>query len=208
VSLSIYAHIVPFDQLEAVIGSKDKGAVARIAKSKLWGHPVSRRWEEIDELDEDAEITCRDALEDLVFARKPRRKHAYLYIFALETLCKLYGRRAGDRYAHETWFQNGTSASWIYEFSKAIDKAGMIDILDELYQPIKKTKAMPLPLSIKSDGDWPYAALVPREKCEPARTSLLANIGKLKPEFREAALELYMWLGEVGRTDLLALFYY
>ena len=66
---------------------------------------------------------------------------------------------------------------------------------------------MPLPISIHCD-DWPFAALVPREKCETVRVSMLAGIGKVKHEFREAAMELYMWLGEVGQGDVLAMFYY
>jgi hypothetical protein len=107
----------------------------------------------------------------------------------------------------QTWFQNGTSASWLSAFHTALSKAGVSDILNELYNPLKKSKALPLAISINSQ-EWPYAALVPREKCEKARASMLAGIGKVKPEYREAALELYMWLGEVGHRDVLAMFYY
>ena len=206
-SYSIYGHIVEIDKLAAIIGSKDKGAVGRIAKSTLWGEPVSHHWEELDELNEDAQITCRKALEDMVFGRKPLRNHAYLYVYALETLCKLYGRRVADRCAQRSWFQEGTSASWLLSFDTALSKAGVINVLDELYSPLKKTKAVPLPISINSQ-EWPYAALVPAEKCEKARASMLAGIGKVKPEFREAAMELYIWLGEVGHGDVLAMFYY
>lgn len=207
VSYSIYGHIVELDKLAAIIGSKEKAAAGRVAKSTLWGEPVTRHWEEIDELDQDAQITCREALDDMVFGRKPRRDHTYLYVYALETLCKLYGRRAGDRCVQRSWFQEGTSASWLSDFHKALSKAGVIDILDELYHPLEKSKALPLPISISSQ-EWPYAALVPREKCEKARASMLAGIGKVKPEYREAAMEVYMWLGEVGHSDVLAMFYY
>ena len=207
VSYSIYGHVVELDKLAAIIGSKDKGAAGRIAKAELWGTPVSRRWAAIDELDEDAEITCREALDDMVFGRKPRRNHTFLYVYALETLCKVYGHRVGDRCVQQTWFQEGTSASWLSSYDLALSKAGVSNVLDELYGPLKKTKAVPLPLSIHS-REWPYVALVPHEKCQKARASMVGGIGKVKPEYREAAMEIYMWLGEVGHGDLLAMFYY
>ena len=206
-SYSIYGHIVELDKLAAIIGSKDKGAVGRVAKSTLWGMPVTRHWEEIDELAEDADITCRQALEDMVFARAPRANHTFLYVYALETLCKLYGRRAGERCVQQSWFQEGTNVGWLSSFKKALSKARVIDVLDELYNPLTKTRAVPLPISIKSH-EWPYTALVPRKKCEKARASMLAGIGRVKPEFREAAMELYTWTGEVGHGDVLAMFYY
>ena len=205
-SYSIYGHIVELDKLAAIIGSKDKKAVGRVAKSTLWDEPVTRHWEEIDELVEDAKLTCREALEDMVFARKPQRNHTFLYVYALETLCTLYGRRVGDRCVKRSWFE-GTSGIWLSNFHTALSKAGVIDVLTELYNPLKRTKAVPLPISINSH-EWPYAALVPRESCEKVRASMLAGIGKVKPEFREAAMELYMWLGEVGHDDVLAMFYY
>ena len=125
-SHSIYGHIVELDKLAAIVGSKDKRAVGRVARSTLWGEPVARHWEEIDELDEDAEITCREALEDMVFGRKPRRDHTFLYVYALETLCKLYGRLAGDRCVQRSWFQDGTNATWLSSFGVALSKAGVI----------------------------------------------------------------------------------
>lgn len=205
-SLSIYGHIVELDKLAAIIGSNDKAAVGRVAKGAMWGYPVLQYWSEIDTLDEDAEMSCREALDDIVFGRKPRRGHAFLYVYALETLCGLYGHRVNERCVQQSWFRE-TSASWLADFHAALSKAGVIDVLTELYSPIKKTKDVPLPLSIKSD-DWPYAALVSYEKCQQARASLVAGIGKVKPPFREAAMELHSWLGEVGSADVLAMFYY
>jgi hypothetical protein len=205
-SYSIYGYVVELDQLAAIIGSKDKAAVGRVAKSKVRGEPVTRHWEEIDEIDEDAEISSREALEDLVFARKLRRNHTFLYVYALETLCELYGRRVARHYMQQSCFEQ-TSASWLAEFHEALRKAGVDDVLLELYRPVKKTKAVPLPVSI-NNLDYPYAALVPSKKCEEARASLLAGIGKVKPRFRMAAMELYLWTCEVGHDSVLALYYY
>lgn len=89
----------------------------------------------------------------------------------------------------------------------ALNKAGVINLVMELYRPLKKTKALPLPLSLDCD-DWPYAALIPSERCAVVRASIVAGVGKVKPEFRDALLELHAWLGEVGDRGVLALFCY
>lgn len=84
-SSGINVYAVPTARLNEVIGSRDRGTIGAIIagqQSFLSG---------IDDIDGDAEMSCADAVTDLVNGERSEGGPGYLYGYALEAICAHVG---------------------------------------------------------------------------------------------------------------------
>jgi len=81
VSSAINVYAVAVDQLRRAFGSRDQKLIAAIVTSHK--HFLST----IDDIDDEAEMSCAQALAELVNGTQPKDGAGYLYGYALEALC-------------------------------------------------------------------------------------------------------------------------
>jgi hypothetical protein len=84
-SSAINAYAVPLDRLKQVVGSGDQATIDAIVA----GHKAFLS--SIDDIDDEATITCADAVADLVNGEIVENVPGYLYGYGLEAICAHIG---------------------------------------------------------------------------------------------------------------------
>src|SRR5687768_15969189 len=84
-SSTITAYAISLDTLESAIGSNDEDLLSDIAEQR------AGFLESIDDINDEAELTCLDALTHLVNGADVNDDYGYLYGYAVEALCMHLG---------------------------------------------------------------------------------------------------------------------
>jgi hypothetical protein len=84
-SSSINVYAVPLERLTQVVGSRDQGLIDAIVEGR------EDFLSSIDDIDDEAEMTCADAVAELINGEASEDAPGYLYGYALEAICSHVG---------------------------------------------------------------------------------------------------------------------
>ena len=109
-SSSINVYAVPLERLSRVIGSRDQGLIDAIAESH------EDFLSSIDDIDDEAETTCADAVADLINGETSDDAPGYLYGYALEAICSHVGEELPNISAISR------ASDWIEEVDRILER--------------------------------------------------------------------------------------
>jgi hypothetical protein len=158
-SSTVTVYAVSVDRLKQVVGSGDQALIDAIVEGQ------ADFLASIDEIDDEAERTCAEAVADLVNGETSDDAPGYLYGYALETICRHVGQELPNI--------SGISraSQWIEKIDAVLTSKGVpLRFSNLVYDgtPIP----IPEPDDSPSIGQWPAgkipAALAAIQSIEPA----------------------------------------
>ena len=85
-SSTITVYLVSIDRLRQLLGSRDQATIRAVVTGR------EDFLHDVDEIDEDAGMSCADAIAELVNGEVSEDGPGYLYGYALEAICSSVGK--------------------------------------------------------------------------------------------------------------------
>lgn len=172
-TLSVYA--IDLERLRQIAGSGDQVAMKEIADSQrefLQG---------IDEIDEETEMRCVDALAEIINGSISDEGPGYLYGYALEAICAHLGKTLPNIPSI------AGATDWIDEMEEALSGHGG-DVLSGLVYGGS-------PVKIRTPDDYPLIGSWPAEKIPTALEAMKSvDRSELEEEADETFGQIHEWL--------------
>jgi hypothetical protein len=181
-SSAINVYAVSIERLKQVVGSRDRSAVDAIVADLE--HFLST----IDDIDEDAEMTCAEAVAELVNGETSDDAPGYLYGYALEAICAHVGEELPNI------CPIAGASDWIEEVDAVLKRKGIPVRLSGLVfggSPVP----IPEPDDYPSIGKWPAAEVPGALK---AFQSL--DVTDIDDEMAETLAQMRGWLEAAAKT--------
>lgn len=181
--VSIYA--VSLDELNNRVGSRDQALIDRICFASTVD------FASIDELDEDAEITCAEAVARIIRGQGTEDAEEYhlgsLYGYALESICSVLGKDVGSIDSISR------AIRWMEEVDKEAQRVGIPLRLIDL-------TCSGSPIDIPPADDWPSIGFwTPEQIAAGQQAFATLDTTQVNPEFVEIFEDMQGWL-EKART--------
>ena len=178
----INVFVVDLDQLREAIASGDKQLVDAICQDQEWFLAT------IDDIDDEAELKCGEAVAHLICGTPSDKYPGYLYGYAMEAICRQVGREL------ENICQICGAGDWLEDVDKALQDQKVPIALSTLVYggcPVK----IPMP------GDYPFIGSWSQESIPPALTALqcLEMFG-LDREMTQTFQQIRSWLADAATT--------
>ncbi len=179
-TISVYA--VSLDRLKQVVGSGDQGMIDAIVDAR------QDFLSTIDDIDDEAEFTCADAVADLVNGETTEDVAGYLYGYALEAICAYIGEELPNICGIA-----GGATAWMKEVDSLLESKGVPVRLNTLV-----FGGSPIPIPEPDDapfiGEW-SASDVP-----PALAAFRSlNLIGVDDEMAETFAQIRGWLDEAAK---------
>jgi hypothetical protein len=181
-SSSINVFVVDLDQLRGAIASGDKELVEAICQDQ------ESFLATIDDIDDEAELKCGEAVAHLICGTPSDEYPGYLYGYALEAICRQVGREL------ENICPICGAGDWLEEVDKALqDQRVPIALSTLVYGEC--------PVKIPTPGDYPFIGSWPHQSILPALTALqwLEMFG-LDREMTQTFQQIRSWLADAATT--------
>ena len=182
-SWGVNVYAVLLERLGQIVGSRDRkiaGAIIDAQEDFL---------SSIDEIDAEAEMTCADAVGELVNGEVSEDGPGYLYGYALEAICAQAGRELPNISAI------AGASDWIEEVDAVLKSRGVPVRLSQLVyggSPV----LIPEPDDYPFIGTWPAAAIPGALAAFEA-----ADLGGLDEEMVETLEQMRGWLEEAAKNQ-------
>jgi hypothetical protein len=176
VSSSISVYAVSLEKLTSVVDSRDTQLVSTIAAQQ------ANFLERVDEINDEAELSCLDALKHLVNGDELNESHGYLYGYALEALCMQLGAELPN-------------ISGISGAGEWIEKTDSMLARHQVPLSLSTLVYGGSPIQIPQPDDYPFIGSWPVREIASA-LSVLERIDKnaLDPEMAETFGQLEGWM--------------
>jgi hypothetical protein len=136
-SSAINVYAVSVERLKGVIGSRDEGLIEAIVEGQ------EGFLESIDDIDDEAETTCAEAVAELINGEVSEDAPGYLYGYALEAICSHLGEELPN-----VCPISGAS-DWIEEVDEVLERKGIPVRLNRLVYADS-------PVEIPEPDDYPF----------------------------------------------------
>jgi hypothetical protein len=181
-SSSINVFVVDLDQLRGAIGARNEKLVAAICEDQ------ESFLATIDDIDDEAELKCGEAVGHLICGTPSDEYPGYLYGYALEAICRQLGREL------ENICPICGASDWLEEVDQALQDQKVPVALSMLVYGI-------CPVEIPTPDDYPFIGSWPHESIPPALAALqrLETFG-LDREMTETFQQIRSWLADAATT--------
>jgi hypothetical protein len=175
-SSSIYVYLVSTAQLKQGVGSGDGGLLSAIIIDQ--DDFLAR----IDEIDEEAEFICAEAVADLIHGRTQEECPEYLYGYALEAICAQVGKELANICPIVR------ASDWINDIDAQLVAAGVPVSLEML---VFGGSPVPIP----TPEDYPCIGTWPAEKIPTALAAMNAlDLSSFDDETETTFDQIKEWL--------------
>lgn len=182
-SSAINVYAVSVQRLEQILGSRDRALIDAI---------VARTADflaSIDEIDDEAELTCADAVADLINGETSEDAPGYLYGYALEAICA----HVGVELPNICPIVRATD--WIEEVDAILDRKGIPIRLERLVfggSPVP----IPEPDDYPAIGHWPAADIT------GALAAFVAiDVSDIAADMAETIAQVRDWLKRAAKIE-------
>lgn len=175
-SSSINVYAVPLDRLKQLVGSRDQAVIdAVVSNHKAFLATV-------DDIDDEADMTCAQAVAELVNDSPDKDGPGYLYGYALEALCA----HAGQELPNLCPIARGSE--WIEEIDALLERhQAPVHLSDLVYGGS--------PVPIPEPDDYPFIGRWPADKIPATLAAVHAmDVTQLGPDTAETVEQLRGWL--------------
>jgi hypothetical protein len=181
-SSSINVYAVAVEQLKQAIGSRDEALIETI---------VSQHEDflaSIDDIDDEAEFSCAEAVADLINGAVSEDAPAYFYGYALEAICSHLGEELPNI------CPISGSSEWMKEVDALLERKGI---------PIRVNQLVfgGSPVRIPTPGDCPFIGRWTEEACAAGKNAFdNANLADVDPEMAETLQQFKDWVEVAAQT--------
>ena len=181
-SSSINVYAVPLERLRQVIGSRNQGLIDAIAESH------EDFLSSIDDIDDEAETTCADALTDLINGETSDDTPGYLYGYALEAICSHLGEELPNISAISR------ASDWIEEVDRILERKGIPVRLNRLVYAGS-------PVPIPEPDDYPFIGQwTPAEIAAATTAFQTADLTDVDRGTADTLQQVRRWLAAAAKT--------
>ena len=175
-SSSINVYAVPLERLRQVVGSRDQTVIDAIVE----GHEDFLS--SIDDIDDDAELSCADAVAELINGELSEDAPGYLYGYAVEAICSHVGE------ALPNICPIAGASDWIEEVDALLEGKGIPIRLNGLVYGGS-------PVSIPEPDDYPFIGSWSAAELAAAKTAFdNADLTDVDPEMAETLQQMRRWV--------------
>ena len=175
-SSGINVYAVTLERLKQVVGSRDQAAIDAIVK----GHEDFLS--SIDDIDEEAELTCADAVAELINGDLSEDAPGYLYGYAVEAICSHVGEELPNV------CPIAGASDWIEEVDALLEDKGIPVRLNGLVYGGS-------PVSIPEPDDYPFIGKWTTDELASAKTAFeSADLTNVDPEMAETLQQMRGWI--------------
>jgi hypothetical protein len=182
-SYAVNVYAVSIERLKEVIGSRDKMMLDAIIAEQ------ADFLSTIDDIDDEAEMTCAGALAKMINGQSSLDDPGYLYGYAIETLCAQIG----------------------VELPNICPICGVSDWVDEV-DAILEAKGVPIrlsdlvnagsPVPIPTPDDFPFIGFWPADEIPAALAAFRSlDFTGFADEMAETFTQMRAWLEEAAKTS-------
>jgi hypothetical protein len=181
-SYAINVYAVSVERLKEIIGSRDKSMLDAVLAKQ------ATLLSTIDDIDDEAEMTCADALAKMIDGRMSHADPGYLYGYALEALCAQIGAALPNICPI-----SGVS-DWIDEVD-AVLESGSVPI--RVCDLVNAGSPVPIP----APDDFPFIGFWPADEIPAALAALHSlPLAGLAQEMAETLAQIRDWLEEAAKS--------
>ncbi len=181
-SNSINVMVVELDKMRRAIGSGDRKLIEAIQKDQEWFLST------IDDIDDEAELKCAQAVEHLIVGNPSDDYPGYLYGYALEAICRQLGREL------ENICPICGAGDWLEEVDAALK-------IHKIPLEISTLVFGLCPVEIPQPDDYPMIGSWPPQSIPPALAALkwLEMFG-MDREMTDTFRQIRSWLADAATT--------
>ena len=171
------------DRLKAIAGSHDQALYRCHCRC---GH--KRFLSNVDDIDDESEITCAEAVAELINGNRSEDASGYLYGYALQAICAHIGKELNT---------NIPGIVGAVEWSEEVDA-----ILESKNIPIRLEKLIygGSPLPIPEPDDYPFIGKWLAEKIPAALTAFASlDLAGIDSEIADTLKQIHAWLESASK---------
>jgi hypothetical protein len=175
-SSGINVYAVPIERLKQLVGSRDLGTIDAIVE----GH--EEFLSSIDDIDEEAELTCADAVAQLLNGELSEDAPGYLYGYAVEAICSHVGETLPNI------CPIAGASDWIEEVDALLERKGIPVRLNALLYGGS-------PVPIPEPDDYPFIGKWTAAELAAAKSAFeSADLTDVDPEMAETLQQMRDWV--------------
>lgn len=181
-SSAINVYAVSLERLKEVVGSRDQAMIDAIVEAH------EDFLDSIDEIDEDLELTCADAVAKLINGELSEEVPGYLYGYAIEAICAHIGEELPNI------CPIAGASDWIEEVDALLERKGIPVGLNQLVYG-------GAPVPIPEPDDYPFIGKWTPTELPAAKAAFAgADLTDVDPEMAETMQQIRNWV-EAGAKE-------